>query len=832
MNTWKSTKNLLLLAIAATASTSVAAFDTHVIGGYDVDIEAVPSTVALINVDTLNQTASLYQSQQCGGTIIGDRWVLTAAHCVESRSGVIMQPEDLMVLMGTSDLNNAASDPVAVSRIIQHEDWNSATIKNDIALLELASRASHPAIRLDTQAPQMQDDAFIAGWGAESIDANGAPTSYPSHLQGVYVDITPGDVCPDMYPAYEGVLDKTQMCVGVPEGGKSSCFGDSGGPAYRVTEEQTLILAGVTSFGIICADAETPGVYVSVFAYRDWILSYIGEESQQVEPEDENNDDQQTNNGSRDEVNPVGAGASFMFIPLLLAIALRRSRKFLALLTVASVVATTGQAQANDDDFVGLIGGDELDIVFVPSIVALLDRRAFTANGNYSRAQFCGGTLIGDRWVLTAAHCVADENPTITADDLMVLMGQSEIDNTGEPVSVDRIIIHPQWDTRQIDFDLALLELSFTASQPAIAMDFQPVTFDDQGYIAGWGTEEVDSSNGVVRYGTALRGAYVPLTPGNECNDRFSGLPGQIRTNTFCAGGIEDDLGGCFGDSGGPAYRVTEEYGLVLSGVASYITGLCGQVRRPTVYVSTWDFRDWIIGEVGSQNLAVLPTQNSGGGSGGGGAAWFMLPLLFIARLARAKRLRLVVMASVATGLLSACLSAKTLNAGDNQGVEEGDMSISVFEQPIGQMRDDVFDSIGELWASTPSCTVDRTGVGKLMKAYFLESCEYANTAEQTVCGFKPASAQYYYLERQLIRVSFNFDETDTTGYRECVLSKGWELGFNQVAIVDSNEEQEDGVLRLTGPEPTFGIMIGENDLTHVSNVEVVSTIHAMKGTL
>nr|MBX2836190.1 serine protease [Gammaproteobacteria bacterium] len=217
--------------------------DTRIIGGFDVNIEEVPSTVALIDANILDASASLFQSQFCGGTIIGDRWVLTAAHCVESPDGVPSTAQDILVLMGTTDLRNPVADPVPVQRIIQHEEWSRRTTKNDIALLELAQRATQPAIAMDTRTPQLQDDAFIAGWGTISIDAEGNPTAYATTLQGVYVELTPGDVCGSLYPVYADSLDGTQVCVGVPEGGKGACFGDSGGPAYRVTDQNTIVLS-------------------------------------------------------------------------------------------------------------------------------------------------------------------------------------------------------------------------------------------------------------------------------------------------------------------------------------------------------------------------------------------------------------------------------------------------------------------------------------------------------------------------------------------------------------------------------------------------------------
>lgn len=265
--------SLILLLISASAATA-APLQTRIVGGSRVDIAAVPSTVALIQNQRLEQTGSFFQSQFCGGTVISPRFVVTAAHCLVSEEGTPIQPATVSVLMGSTDLNQPVNQPVGVVSVTLHPEYVSSQTSNDIALLELEFDALVASVAIDDSTITLNDSGFVAGWGALQEAAEGQDQTFPNELHGAFVSLIPGTTCDTRFPDYTGQISDRQLCAGVPDGGVDSCQGDSGGPLYRVVGEgaqRVVTLVGITSFGIGCGRAETPGVYTSTRSYGDWL---------------------------------------------------------------------------------------------------------------------------------------------------------------------------------------------------------------------------------------------------------------------------------------------------------------------------------------------------------------------------------------------------------------------------------------------------------------------------------------------------------------------------------------------------------------------------------
>lgn len=217
----------------------------RIIGGTTATASDNPFQVAILN----KSVASNYDAQFCGGTLVKANVVVTAAHCVDTKSA-----SQIQVLTGTRSLSSGGTRR-NVTSISVHPNWNTSTSDYDVAVLVLGTSATGiPLATLAASDPAVGTGLLVTGWGNTSTTG----TSYPTALRKVTVPLIATSTC-NGASAYGGDITARMICAGSMSGGIDSCQGDSGGPLTRGSS-----LVGVVSWGIGCAQRNKPGVYARV----------------------------------------------------------------------------------------------------------------------------------------------------------------------------------------------------------------------------------------------------------------------------------------------------------------------------------------------------------------------------------------------------------------------------------------------------------------------------------------------------------------------------------------------------------------------------------------
>ena len=232
----------------------------QVVGGHPVAAGQYPF-MASIRIRTPEGTF------MCGGTLIGARQILTAAHCATNGAGQAYGSQAFTVVLGVVDLRNRSRCDNCVYRVGAvrvHPDWNPRTTNMDAAVLTLTRRVpagvASPITLVDTTPGALDDPgraAVVAGWGHTSSGGTGA-----QHLQAATLSIVGDRACAASYPAGE-VKKGSMLCAAAS--GRDSCQGDSGGPLFvrQATRDgkTRFVQIGITSWGYGCAEPGYPGVY-------------------------------------------------------------------------------------------------------------------------------------------------------------------------------------------------------------------------------------------------------------------------------------------------------------------------------------------------------------------------------------------------------------------------------------------------------------------------------------------------------------------------------------------------------------------------------------------
>ncbi|XP_041982794.1 uncharacterized protein LOC121735881 isoform X2 [Aricia agestis] len=251
-----------------------------VVGGVDAKLGDFP-WIALLGYTNKRDQSTRWR---CGGSLITDKHVLTAAHCIQNH-----EDELYVVRLGELDLSRdddgASPIDVLIKRQIKHEQYSPSSFENDIAVLLLQntvqfSKLINPICLPFTDGLRTQKferlTPMIAGWGDVQFRGPSA-----THLQVVQLPVQTNPLCKKSYEKYpKQVIDDRVLCAGYREGGKDACQGDSGGPLMlphwnNVTFKVFFYQIGVVSYGKNCAEAGFPGVYSRLTHFIPWLEKVV-----------------------------------------------------------------------------------------------------------------------------------------------------------------------------------------------------------------------------------------------------------------------------------------------------------------------------------------------------------------------------------------------------------------------------------------------------------------------------------------------------------------------------------------------------------------------------
>ncbi|EFN88016.1 Proclotting enzyme [Harpegnathos saltator] len=232
---------------------------TRIVGGQPADPKEWPWMAALLRQGTV---------QYCGGVLITDRHVLTAAHCVYR-----YKPRDIVVRLGEYDFtrpDETRALDFTVTEIRVHRDFVYTTYENDIAIIKIHRPTTFNSYIWPVCLPPIQQtfenkNAVITGWGTQYY---GGPAS--TVLMEAAVPVWPQERC---VRSFTQQILNTTICAGAYEGGRDACQGDSGGPLLHQLGNGRWVNIGIVSWGIRCGEPGYPGIYTRVSSYLDWIFA-------------------------------------------------------------------------------------------------------------------------------------------------------------------------------------------------------------------------------------------------------------------------------------------------------------------------------------------------------------------------------------------------------------------------------------------------------------------------------------------------------------------------------------------------------------------------------
>ncbi|XP_058799502.1 chymotrypsin-2-like [Phymastichus coffea] len=240
----------LLIGIVLLCCSVVTYAAPRIIGGKDAPDGKYKYQVSLRNGDF----------HFCGGSILNNRWILTAAHCVQGQG-----QESIRVVAGTNLLKGGAEQIYRSEYISYHKNFSIGTLQNDVAMIRVSKNIQfndkvQPISLPKNEFYENGQSVKLTGWGSTILGS-----AAPNKLQEIDLNLYDQDKCKNEM-SYVTKITISHICTKTKLG-EGACHGDSGGPLVA-----DGVQIGIVSFGQPCA-AGKPDVFTRVHTFSDWIAA-------------------------------------------------------------------------------------------------------------------------------------------------------------------------------------------------------------------------------------------------------------------------------------------------------------------------------------------------------------------------------------------------------------------------------------------------------------------------------------------------------------------------------------------------------------------------------
>ncbi|CAF4692843.1 unnamed protein product [Rotaria sp. Silwood1] len=557
--------------------TNVELIQSRIIGGGNA-VEA--SWTMFVSLRILNSNKHL-----CGGTLLSESYILTAAHCVQSFS--LIDPFDLTIVAGITNRSDASRYIGHVRRIYIHPNFTNQGNRfiNDIAILELydpflidsnllLSRTCVPHISssiLNNQYPINGTRLVIIGWGTIEYE----PYVEPDILQQleIFANDNNHSMCSNLLNNVQ-----SQFCAGVYQERKGPCQGDSGGAIFQWTGEYWQQI-GIISSDFTCGNSTILNIYTRLSYYRSWMDIIVSKTGEHLEPT------HSIFNTTTIRTTMFSSGhntnSTQTSIEKITYECDRNSK--LCGCSLSNVVLSN----YNQNEFVSNIIPSENIYPFSWTMIVSIRIHGYE--------HICSGTILSDLLILTAAHCF---DRIDNYRNIEIFAGMDSLSSmAGTKRKIHKIYIHENYSYNKNYFhDIAIIQVDQPFelnSQPIFSRACLPnrhiitneyLSKDSKLIVVGWKSSILNNDMSNILQ-------QIPVKLVDNQNVSCSKLI-QNNAYQFCAGLIQNGKIPCQGDSGGPifVYRNThwEQVGIVSYGDGCSVSGY------PKLYTKLSAYVDWI----------------------------------------------------------------------------------------------------------------------------------------------------------------------------------------------------------------------------------------------